>query len=132
MNELIVINRKGLLHIHITICACIACILILPGCITTPVGMAPSTIPLTSSDQYTVLSQEEVSGTSSGISFLNMFALKSLNTEDAKTEAIKSAAADALIDVTVDCSSFNFPLRLFPVITIDSVTVRGKPIKLNR
>ena len=120
------------MRIYITVCACIALPMLLPGCVTTPVGMAPSTIPLTGSEKYTVLSQEDVSGTSWGMTLFNMLAFKSLSTEDAKNEALRSAAADALIDVTVDSSGLYLPLRIVPVITIENVTVRGKPIKLNK
>lgn len=122
-------NRLTWRFTAITIITCVA--FLLPGCITTPVGMAPATVPISSISDYTILKDQSVSARSWGFSILELFALFSPSTEKARERAIKSAAADALIEVTVNNSSLCLPLRYVPVITIACVTVSGKPVMLN-
>lgn len=102
---------------------------ILPGCMSSSAGLAPSTMPLKSSDDYTVLSQEDVSGSSWGVNLLGILPLSEMSTAKSRDRAIRAAGADALIDVTTNNYMYMIPAGPFPIY-LYRIQVAGKPIKM--
>lgn len=78
--------------------------LLLAACVTQPVALAPSTIPLEQGG-YTVIG--ETSGTSWGVILLGFPLMEPNQVGQARDRAIESAQADALVNVAVDMRSIN-------------------------
>lgn len=103
----------------------VACGVFASGCVITSAGMSPSTHPFYSSNDYTVISRDEVSGRAMGLVILGIPVMSEPNfTGTAKTRAIKDAGADALVGVTID----NWDLNFF-YFRIRYVEVAGTPVK---
>jgi len=97
------------------------------GCVITSAGLAPSTVPIQRSNQYTVTKQGDITGSSWGWNLFGFIAITKAATKEAEARALEAAGADALIDVTVD--NWYIPI---PIIgTFYRVQVCGKPVKMN-
>ncbi len=95
------------------------------GCLSSPGGLAPSTIPITGKDSYVIV-QEKVSGGNGtiGICAIPLWptdAYDSLQATKAKYQA------DGLINVTVENRTW-WPL-LIPIVTYHELVVKGDAIK---
>lgn len=103
------------------------CIL-LSGCITSPGGIAPSTVPITSKDTYTVTKTD--ASASDGTVTLIGIPLKTCSSYDALLTAKENYGADALINVTLENKSYW--ITILPIVTYYKITIRGDAIKFNR
>ena len=100
----------------------------LPGCMSTPGGIAPSSIPITSKDSYTIV-QRNAEGSSLGINLLGVIPLgPGASAYDALMDAKKEYHADGLINITAE-NRYRFYL-LF--VTFDEMIVSGDAIKFTR
>jgi len=98
------------------------------GCLASPGGLAPSTIPLTGKDSYTVV-QENVSGGEGTIGILAI-PLWPTSAYDALQATKEAYNADGLINVSIENRTW-WPL-LLPIVTYHHLTVKGDAIKLKR
>jgi hypothetical protein len=103
------------------------CVL-LSGCVTSPGGIAPSTVPITSKDTYTITKTDAAA--SDGTVTLCGIPLKPCGAYDALLTAKESYGADAFINVTLENKSYW--ITILPLITYDKITIRGDAIKFNR
>jgi hypothetical protein len=103
------------------------CIL-LSGCVTSPGGIAPSTIPITSRDTYTITKTDAAA--SDGAVTICGIPLKTCSAYDALLTAKENYGADAIINVTLENKSYW--ITGLPIITYSKITIRGDAIKFNR
>ena len=99
--------------------------IILSGCLNTAGGIAPSTMPITAKDSYTVI-KRDVTGADWSISIIGI-PLIPCSAYTALQNAKKSNSADALINVTAE----NKFIYLF-FINWQKMMVRGDAIKFER
>jgi hypothetical protein len=112
MNHLVSLVVTGLIALGTT------------GCLTSPVSISPSSIPL-ERGTYTVV-QEEVSGEAFGVYILGFPVSEPRQMATARDRAIESAGADALIDITTDYTVVNLLLA-----QVTWTTVNGDAVQLN-
>lgn len=74
---------------------------LLTGCVATPAGIAPSTMPITSADSYTVV-QRDVEGTDTGVYLLGLPITSNASAYQALQDAKAKSGSDALINVTAE------------------------------
>lgn len=106
---------------------CVAGIMlvILSGCIASPGGIAPSTIPITAKDSYTVI-KRDVSGLDWSVSLLGI-SLVPCSAYTALQNVKEENNADALINVTGDNMHYTLVL-----ISWRHIIIRGDAIKFQR
>ncbi len=92
-----------------------ATLLLLAGCVT-PSGLAPSTVPITANDSYTIV-QNNAHGTDAAMSIL-FIPVNTCSAYSALQEAKKVNGADALINVRARTKSFNIFIMSWEWITI--------------
>lgn len=97
---------------------------LLSGCITSPVSISPSSVPV-QQGQYTVV-QEDVSGRAFGLYVFGWPISELRQMAAARDRATAVAGADALINITSDYSIINFML-----FQLSWTTVRGDAVQLN-
>lgn len=100
--------------------------LALAGCTTSPGGIAPSTIPITSNDTYTIVNHDVV-GVDSSYSILFIPVTSSCDAYKALQNAKNNNGADALINVTAE----NKNVYLF-IVNWQKVKIHGDAIKFQR
>ena len=105
-----------------------ACCILLSGCVTSPGGIAPSTVPITSKDTYTITKTD--ASASDGAVTIFMIPLKTCSAYDALVTAKENYGADALINVTLENKSYW--ITVLPIVTYNKITIRGDAIKFNR
>ncbi len=98
------------------------------GCVTSPGGIAPSTVPITSKDSYTIIKTD--ASASDGTLVLCGIPLKPCSAYDALQTAKQGYGADALINVTLENKSYW--ITILPLITYSKISIRGDAIKFNR
>ena len=98
------------------------------GCLSSPGGLAPSTMPITGKDSYVTV-QPHVSG---GEGSIGIFAipLSTPNANDALQAVKQKYNADGLINVTVENRTW-WPM-LIPIVTYHQIVITGDVIKLKR
>lgn len=96
---------------------------LISGCITGPGGLAPSTIPITANDSYTVIKHNAV-GVDTSFSVLFVPVTPSCSAYQALMDAKEETGADALINVTGE----NKSVYLF-IVNWQKMKVRGDAIK---
>jgi len=104
-----------------------ACVLI-AGCMTSPGGIAPSTVPITSKDAYTII-KTDASASDGAVTILGI-PLKTCSSYDALQTAKQAYGADALINVTLENKSYW--ITILPIVTYSKISIRGDAIKFNR
>jgi len=114
-------------HIATILAAVVLC-LITSGCITSPGGIAPSTVPITSKDAYTIIKTD--ASASDGAVVIFGIPLKPTSAYDALQTVKTSYGADALINVTLENKSYW--ITLLPIVTYSKISIRGDAIKFNR
>jgi hypothetical protein len=114
--------------IPIAILAVLTFCFLLSGCVTSPGGIAPSTVPITSKDTYTIIKTDAAA--SDGTVTICGIPLKPCSAYDALLTAKESYGVDALINVTLENKSYW--ITILPLITYDKITIRGDAIKFNR
>lgn len=97
---------------------------LLPGCISSPGGIAPSTMPITSKDSYTIV-RRNAEGSDMGILLLGLPLGPGASAYKALADAKKRNKADALINVTAE-NRYQYYL-LF--ITFEQMVISGDAIK---
>lgn len=102
--------------------------IMLSGCVTSPGGIAPSTLPITSKDIYTITKTD--ASASDGTVTICGIPLKTCSAYEALLKAKKNYGADAFINVTLENKSYW--ITVLPIITYDKITIRGDAIKFNR
>ena len=102
--------------------------IMLSGCVTSPGGIAPSTVPITSKDTYTITKTDAAA--SDGTVTICGIPLKPCSAYDALLTAKENYGADALINVTLENKSYW--ITGIPLITYSKITIRGDAIKFNR
>jgi hypothetical protein len=100
-------------------------VVILSGCLNTGGGLAPSTMPITGKDSYTVV-KRDVTGADWSISIIGI-PLIPCSAYTALQNAKKANSADALINVTAE----NKFIYLF-FINWQKMMIRGDAIKFER
>ena len=95
------------------------------GCLSSPGGLAPSTLPITGKDSYVVV-QEHVSGGDGTIGLLAI-PLWPTNAYDALQSTKEKYNADGLINVSVENRTW-WPL-LVPIVTYHKLVITGDAIK---
>lgn len=111
-------------RIIIWVC-CLAGLVYLPGC-TSPGGLAPSTVPITGKDSYTVV-QADGYAVDSSVAILMMFPVTTCSAYNAMQKAKAKYNADALINVTAE-NVYN-PYLLY---SVNKIIVRGDAIKFKK
>ncbi|MFZ2658090.1 MAG: hypothetical protein WAX69_24370 [Victivallales bacterium] len=101
---------------------------VLPGCVTSPGGIAPSTVPITSKDTYTIIKTD--ASASDGAVVLFGIPLKTCSAYDALQTAKENYGADALINVTLENKSYW--ITILPIVVYSKISIRGDAIKFNR
>lgn len=108
-------------------CLAAACITALTGCVSSPAGLAPSTIPITSKDRYVVVKRNisECSSTTYLFGFLPLgFAPSAYDLiQDVKDKY----NADGLINVAAE-NRYNF----FLIVTVEKTIISGDVIKFSQ
>ena len=94
-------------------------IFVLAGC-TSPGGLAPSTMPITAKDSYTII-QRDAYAVDSSVAILMMFPVTTCSAYDAMQKA------DALINVTAE-NIYN-PYFFY---SVQKIVVRGDAIKFKK
>jgi hypothetical protein len=97
----------------------------LTGC-TSPGGLAPSTVPITGKDSYTVV-QADGYAVDSSVAILMMFPVTTCSAYNAMQKAKAKYNADALINVTAE-NVYN-PYLLY---SVNKIIVRGDAIKFKK
>ncbi|MDD3118855.1 MAG: hypothetical protein PHQ27_06735 [Victivallales bacterium] len=109
----------------ITLAALSGLTALLSGCIATPGGLAPSSIPITANDSYTIV-RRNVESSSTGVS---LFGAIPLGPGPSAYRALMAAKednhADGLINVTAENRHYYYLL----LITYDKIVVSGDAIK---
>jgi hypothetical protein len=98
------------------------------GCLSSPGGLAPSTMPITARDSYTVV-QADVTGGEGTIGIIAI-PLYPNSAYDSLQKTKAKYGADALINVSIENKTY-WPL-LLPLITYHQIEIRGDAIKLKR
>ncbi|OGV50337.1 MAG: hypothetical protein A2017_15325 [Lentisphaerae bacterium GWF2_44_16] len=98
--------------------------LFLSGCMSAPGGIAPSTIPITSKDSYTVI-RREAEGSDFGVRLVGFPIGPLASAYKALQSAKEKNNADALINVTAE-NRYKFFLI---VVCIEEMVVTGDAIK---
>ena len=98
--------------------------MILSGCISAPGGIAPSTVPITAKDSYTVV-RRDARGSDYGILLMGIPLGPSASAYKALEDAKKSNNADALINVTGE-NRYKYFLIL---VCIEEMVIEGDAIK---
>ena len=106
---------------RIILLSIVAGMLLIAGCVT-PSGLAPSTMPITANDSYTIV-KNEASGTDAAMSIL-FIPINTCSAYTALQEAKEVNGADALINVRADSKCFN----IF-IMSWEWITIRGDAIK---
>lgn len=96
---------------------------LLAGCVTSPGGIAPSTIPITANDSYTIIKHDAV-GVDTAFSILFIPITPPCSAYQALTDAKEETGADALINVTGE----NKSVYLF-IVNWQKVKIHGDAIK---
>lgn len=102
----------------------VAAAAILPGCMSAPGGIAPSTVPITSKDSYTII-KRDAEGSSMGMTFLGIPMGPNASAYKALMDAKKRNNADALINVTAE-NRYKYFLIL---VCFEEMVVTGDAIK---
>jgi len=97
---------------------------LLPGCISAPGGIAPSTMPITAKDSYTVV-RRNAEGSDMGMTFLGFPIGPTASAYKALQDAKKRHKADALINVTAE-NHYRYFLLL---VCFEEMAVTGDAIK---
>jgi hypothetical protein len=103
----------------------LAGLIYLTGC-TSPGGLAPSTVPITGKDSYTVV-QADGYAVDSSVAILMMFPVTTCSAYNAMQKAKAKYNADALINVTAE-NIYN-PYLLY---SVNKIVVRGDAIKFKK
>lgn len=101
-----------------------AALSMLSGCMSAPGGIAPSTVPITSKDSYTVVKRGAL-GTDTGVTFLGIPMGPAPSAYKALQDVKKSTGADALINVTGE----NKYRYFFFLVCVQEMAVTGDAIK---
>lgn len=96
------------------------------GCITGPGGIAPSTMPITANDSYTII-ERNVSGTDTAINIMGFIPIMTCTAYKALQNAKEENGADALINVT----GYNKSLTLI-FVNLQWMIISGDAIKFQR
>jgi hypothetical protein len=96
----------------------------LTGCMASPAGIAPSTVPITSADSYTIV-RRDVEGTDTGVFLLGLPLTSAASGYDALLDAKEKSGADALINVTAENRYTYFLLLLW----WEEVSIKGDAIR---
>lgn len=116
--------KKNLLVLNAAILS--LALLLLTGCMTTPVSIAPSTTPITSNDLVTEIGP--ASGSSWGGFVFPFFLIGGGHMiQPALDRALKKTGADALVDVKVETHSYFFLL-----VTLHRTEVYGTAVKITK
>ncbi|MEI6054502.1 MAG: hypothetical protein WCR55_00470 [Lentisphaerota bacterium] len=99
---------------------------LIAGCITGPGGLAPSTIPITANDTYTVVKHDAI-GVDTSFSILFIPVTPSCSAYQALMDAKEETGADALINVTGE----NKSVYLF-IVNWQKMKIRGDAIKFQQ
>ena len=102
--------------------------IMLSGCVTSPGGIAPSTVPITSKDTYTIVKTDASGGDSTLC--LCLIPLKPCTAYNALQKAKQQFGADAFINVTIENKTYW--LTLLPIVSYQKISIRGDAIKFNR
>ncbi len=111
-----------------TLASCLlaaALALCLDGCLSSPGGLAPSTLPITGKDSYVIV-QQGVSGGEGSVGLCGI-PLWTPNAYDSLQSVKSKYQADGLINVTVENKSC-WPM-LIPIVTYHSLVIKGDAIK---
>jgi len=97
----------------------------LAGCMASPGGLAPSTLPITGKDSYVIV-QQGVEGGGGSIGLLDI-PLWPANAYDALQATKEKYQADGLINVSVEKRT-TWPI-LIPIVTYHRLVLKGDAIK---
>ena len=95
------------------------------GCLSSPGGLAPSTLPITGKDSYVVVQQGVYGG--EGTIGLLAIPLWPTNAYDSLQAVKEKYQADGLINVSVENKTW-WPM-LIPLVTYHSLVIKGDAIK---
>lgn len=98
----------------------------LAGCISSPAGIAPSTVPITSEDSYTIV-RRDVEGTDTGVFFFGLPLSRAASGYEAIKDAKDQAGADALINVTAE-NRYNY-FMIFIGLWWEEVAIKGDAVR---
>ena len=115
-------SGKRVSTLAVRLCLLLLLVFLLSGCIATPGGLAPSTIPITANDSYTI-TQRNATGSDWSISIVG-FPLVPCSAYTALQNVKEEYNADALINVTGDNMYYSIVL-----ISLRFVRIRGDAIK---
>lgn len=107
----------------LSLASALAALLLVSGC-SSVVGVAPSTIPITEKDSYTIIGPAK--GTASGVVWFLFPTFPNSPSKEAREAALKSRDADALIEVTEEYNTFSFIVISFAWTTVEGTAVKVK------
>jgi len=110
----------------ISSCLLMIIVISLTGCISGPGGIAPSTVPITANDSFTII-ERDISGTDTALNIMGFIPIMTCSAYDALQTAKQQYGADALINVT----GHNKSLTLV-FVNWQWVTISGDAIKFQR
>ncbi len=99
---------------------------LIAGCTTGPGGLAPSTIPITSNDTYTII-KHDAEGVDTAYSVLFIPVTPSCSAYQALMDAKEETGADALINVTAE----NKSVYIF-IVNWQKIKIHGDAIKFQQ
>lgn len=111
----------------LAICLAAAAVTALTGCVSSPAGLAPSTIPITSKDRYVITKR----GISESTSTTYLFGVLPLGFAPSAYDLIQTIKekynSDGIINVAAE-NRYNF----FLLVTVEKTIISGDVIKLSQ
>ncbi|MFA7231527.1 MAG: hypothetical protein WC071_09685 [Victivallaceae bacterium] len=115
MNKKIFLCTASLAGLLVLLCGC-----------TSPGGMAPSSMPITGKDSYTII-QRDAYAVDSSVAILMLFPVTTCSAYNTLQKVKEKYQADALINVTAE-NIYN-PYLLY---SVQKIVVRGDAIKFRK
>jgi len=110
----------------VSLCLLMIILISLTGCITSPAGLAPSTVPITANDSYTII-ERDITGTDAALNIMGFIPIMTCSAYDALQTAKKEYGADALINVTGQNKSLTLV-----IVNWQWMSISGDAIKFQR
>ena len=111
---------------NILMLASLAIVATLAGCVSSPAGVASSTVPITSDDSYTIV-RRDVEGTDTGVFFFGLPLSRAASGYEAIQDAKEQAGADALVNVTAENRYTYF--MIFVGLWWEEVAIKGDAVR---
>ncbi|MBX3729211.1 MAG: hypothetical protein KF858_08495 [Candidatus Sumerlaeia bacterium] len=113
----------------------VALVMTTTGCMTTMTGIAPSTVPITANDTYSI-SGSKVTGKNVSMMVQFFFSIPIFPhdpSDDSLKDALRKSNADALVEVAQDLTMIWVPTLVTPLSFYFYITkTHGTPVRISR